>query len=524
MSVRGPRGGQTRGCGRGRGRGRGGKIIVWEWETYRPGPEVYDQLWHVRKEPATVTPFLPTECPIPNAQTRILDRRQTEGDIQRNFYVVEVTQLQPRDPSISSDADEVTKGTESYHVDLSRILEFVSPDELERYENEQFRLEAEAEEVARRAEAEEVARRRLQKNARAPGTGKGSRMLSGLGLDAETRTRGRPRGRGRGRGRGSWLGRGALLMNNRPLDDDTREELVEAEPMEALLRAEEELQDIVAETESEDEPDTNGRMQTSPGIARSAFVANSALPVSPTASMRRASGNSAAQLGDTEEYVSDIDPVDEDTRSMSSAAMQLRIEDDFNGRSNNNRIGLDDELGSPGQYPRKRRRTQSIASAEHATRRRPIDKYQKGRAYSRTRFASLSKDTVSESESEPERLTPLRQLKRAPHSAQSSHQSELGLEDVYVRPRSPSPTPHQFSEEEENGSADGDGDDAEEYVVEGIIEHYREAGKTYYLVKWQGYEDSHDWLPEEDLEGATELVAEYNTIIRQRKKLHKTKK
>lgn len=163
-----------------------------------------------------------------------------------------------------SDADEVTKGKEIYHVDLSRILEFVSPDELERFENEQFRLEAETEEVAQRAEAEEVARRRLEKNARVPGTGNGSRMLSGLGLDAETRTRGRPRGRGRGRGRGSWRGRGALDMNSRPLDDDMREELVEAEPVEALLRTEEELQDIIAETESEDEPDPDGRMQTPP--------------------------------------------------------------------------------------------------------------------------------------------------------------------------------------------------------------------------------------------------------------------
>ena len=50
----------------------------------------------------------------------------------------------------------------------------------------------------------------------------------------------------------------------------------------------------------------------------------------------------------------------------------------------------------------------------------------------------------------------------------------------------------------------------EEYVVEAIIEHCRKHGKMYYLVKWEGYENSHDWLPEEDLEGAAELVSEYN--------------
>jgi hypothetical protein len=153
-----------------------------------------------------VTPFLPTECPIRHAQTRITDRRQTEGDIQRNFYVVEVTNFDPRDSSVSSAEDAPPSSTEIVHVDLSRILEYVSPDELERYENEQFKIEAQAEAEAMRVKAEEVAQRRLEKNARVPGAGKGSRMLSGLGLDAEARRPGRPRGRGRGRGRaeGHW--------------------------------------------------------------------------------------------------------------------------------------------------------------------------------------------------------------------------------------------------------------------------------------------------------------------------------
>ena len=55
-----------------------------------------------------------------------------------------------------------------------------------------------------------------------------------------------------------------------------------------------------------------------------------------------------------------------------------------------------------------------------------------------------------------------------------------------------------------------DAEGAEEYVVEAIVNHFQEDRKKYYLVKWDGYEDSHDWLPEEDLEGAADLVAEYN--------------
>jgi hypothetical protein len=77
---------------------------------------------------------------------------------------------------------------------------------------------------------------------------------------------------------------------------------------------------------------------------------------------------------------------------------------------------------------------------------------------------------------------------------------------------------HDGGHERDSESVDEDDEeDAEEYVVEAIIEHYRDAGKKYYLVKWQGYEDSHDWLPEEDLEGAAELVAEYNEKVRRRK-------
>jgi hypothetical protein len=82
----------------------------------------------------------------------------------------------------------------------------------------------------------------------------------------------------------------------------------------------------------------------------------------------------------------------------------------------------------------------------------------------------------------------------------------------------------QQPSEDEDEAEDAIEDDAEEYVVEAIIEHYREAGRTYYLVKWQGYEDSHDWLPSEDLEGAAELVAEYNEKIRRRKAKQKAMK
>jgi hypothetical protein len=79
-------------------------------------------------------------------------------------------------------------------VDLSAILNYVSPRELERFENERYKEEAELEAIVRRAEAEEKTRKRLEKNARASGVGK---PMSG-----ESATPGRPSGRGRGQRHG----------------------------------------------------------------------------------------------------------------------------------------------------------------------------------------------------------------------------------------------------------------------------------------------------------------------------------
>jgi hypothetical protein len=82
-------------------------------------------------------------------------------------------------------------------------------------------------------------------------------------------------------------------------------------------------------------------------------------------------------------------------------------------------------------------------------------------------------------------------------------------------PNSRQPTYVHSGEDEE--------EDVEEYVVESIIEHFYEGDKKYYLVKWEGYEDSHDWLPEEDLQGASEVVEEYNERIRRRDRKGKMK-
>lgn len=72
------------------------------------------------------------------------------------------------------------------------------------------------------------------------------------------------------------------------------------------------------------------------------------------------------------------------------------------------------------------------------------------------------------------------------------------------------------NENDNNNNNNNDDEDVQEYVVEAIMEHFIDKGRAYYLVKWEGYQDSHDWLSEEDLQGAPELLAEYHARNRKR--------
>jgi hypothetical protein len=390
-------------------------------------------------------------------------------------------------------------------VDLSRILEYTSPDQLEQFENEQFRIEAEAEAVASRIEAEELARRRLEKNAREPGVGKGSRMFNGLGLEAHGRASGRPRGRGRGRGRGSWRGRGAWIINTQLHGDDLSEVFVDVESDDTLQRAEKGMQLVVAETESEeDDLDSESRAQTT--VARSAFVTNSALPISPVQSHRRLSAIPIIQRARptaTKDYESDPELKDANHRSMFSAAMQLRIEDDTHRDSDNS-----SDTGSlqPSQHRSKRRRTESTASMQRVppTTTTFPSETQRTCSHIAPCISETSAGSDASDESKPPKPPPAVYRNLQPYCA-----DDEDFDSIHVEPPVAEPFVESQSEDEEG--------DTEEYAVEAIIKHHREADKTFYLVKWEGHENSHDWLPEEDVEGAAELIAEYNDKSRRKK-------
>lgn len=413
---------------------------------------------------------------------------------------MEISHLPKKDTYTSSGENKNAYRKEIEEVDLSRILEYVSPHELERFENAQFKIEAEAEAEVLRQEAKELALRRLEKNDRASGAGKGSRMLSGLGLDPEAPARGRPRGRGRGRGRASWRGRGAMTMHSRSRDEETQHDL---EPIEALHRDEEDIQRIIAETESEEEDSEEGsRRQASPNLMRSAFVANSALPVSPVVPHRRLSTLSMIQRGHPEVPDigdSDIDGGNDDARSMSSVAVQLQYENHFRGQTV---AESEDETLEEDGHRSKRRRTASTASDRRMPTTRMSSSYHPRRTQPRPSHESENAGNSSNDSIPADPHSASRRLVAIDHDNDTVH--------VQSHPNAPSTSQEDSVEEEDS--------EAEEYAIEAILEHYYNGQTKYYLVKWEGYEDSHDWLPEERLAGAAELVAEYNARIRRRAK------
>lgn len=59
-------------------------------------------------------------------------------------------------------------------------------------------------------------------------------------------------------------------------------------------------------------------------------------------------------------------------------------------------------------------------------------------------------------------------------------------------------------------------EDEEEYVISAILSHARQDGQKYYLVQWEGYEAT-DWLAEDALGGAQEMVREYKEKVRSEK-------
>ncbi|OCK76448.1 hypothetical protein K432DRAFT_446030, partial [Lepidopterella palustris CBS 459.81] len=102
--------------------------------------------------PINATPA--SSCPIPHASSTILLRYEREHN--RPTYRVRIAYN--RHTSRSEDEEEEDEEVEE--VDLSAILNYVSPLELERFENAEFKREREAAAVAERERLREEEEKR----------------------------------------------------------------------------------------------------------------------------------------------------------------------------------------------------------------------------------------------------------------------------------------------------------------------------------------------------------------------------
>jgi hypothetical protein len=433
---------------------------------------------------------------------------QAEDETKRLYYRVLV-----RAPRQEREGHDVEEGSDRRwreiikEVDMSRILEFVSERELERFENNEFRLEAEADAAVKRDEAEEKVRKRLQRNAVA-GKGKGSRMLNGVGIDEEDaaassgpsrpRIRGRGSGSGRGSGResgmvGGMLGSMAVALADLAEEDDEMPNEVAPEPIVP------ETEDEEAGEEEEEEENGADDAHISP-IIRSSFVANSALPISPIAPRPH------HEVAETEEEEEEFD------EPMSSAAAQLISERRVHKRpSSDSEEKLDVEARS--RPPAKRRRMQSVsiprrpASLQHAipavripSVKRRVDKVIE--LQDPPSSSSSEESTSTRSTAAPEST--------AMHGNRPLHGHQSNVEE------------DQSDVEEDQEDVDEDQDDKEtseeeEIAIEAILSHSYRDGIKLYLVKWEGPDEATDWVPAADLENAPEMVAQYYQKIKRPK-------
>lgn len=274
-----------------------------------------------------------------------------------------------------------------------------------------------------------------------------------------------------------------------------QDEIVDSESSQALaprLPMPTSHDDIAAtSTESDDDlPEP-----ASPGLMRSAFITNSALPLSPVQPRRPAP---ATSLRRAPPEVPDIDDPDIESGSISSAAEQLQLEGnlDFDAIALEASSPVHSSVHEDHTHPAKRRRTAST-TPQHTLMFPP---------------SSQIADSDSEADSIPADPPPTAKV-QAHHNARRNGRSDASPStNSFAREATP---PADAATDDSSPAAS---EDAEEYVISAILEHYYDDhGRKFYLVKWDGYEDSYDWLPEEDLQGAQELVGEYKERVRRQK-------
>ena len=379
-------------------------------ETYLYLPKAYI---------APINPTPSSNSPIPNARTSILSR--FENFQGRPIYRVRVV-YESDTAAKNSDRTKVEedRGVTVEEVDLSAILEYVSPLELERFENAEFKREKE-EKI--RAEAQ-----------------KAEKKTSGRGRPLKTSAPTiRPRVQ-------------VVITRKPPIqtrdnDDEGENESAEDTGTSHIRHSVEQGLNSVTDSEADIGDDEDELSLPSSGFKMSTFMTTSALPFkSPSKHSKEVHAIKSTSS----------------STSISSPAQQLRAESGFLDYS---------------------RRAASSASIELPPK---SDHHQ-------TKRLRMSKSSSFTSEPSLSRAT-------SHHRLEHSHKNNAKEKDRIK---------HTVGD-----PAASDAENLEvEYEVEAIIQHQDLDGVRYYLVKWVGEEEAQDWLTREDLQGASDLIDEYNKHI-----------
>jgi hypothetical protein len=278
-----------------------------------------------------------------------------------------------------------------------------------------------------------------------------------------------------------------------------REELVDSEPI-ANLHQNQHVRPPV---------------QTSPGVARSAFVANSALPVS---SITRRLSTSLPQRKHAGFSVSGEEAglalVSCEAKVTPNAPVQLRdspapktdVKGEDGDKDHSNTVSSERHSVPPTLLPPTDKTSKAATHAAPLPLQAPSPPSIPADMFSQMPLF-FDRSSVAASDSDDT-------IPAQPPSLHHELNEDVNEDIIHVHTTHSDRFPHEHDQTVD----DADTESADEYVVEAIVNHFQEDGTTYYLVKWDGYEDSHDWLLEEDLDGAADLVAEYKQRVGRKNK------
>jgi hypothetical protein len=225
-----------------------------------------------------------------------------------------------------------------------------------------------------------------------------------------------------------------------------------------------------------------------PGFLKFQFISNSALP---STSKRAASNFSVSDSDEGDEEI--LESAEEDEEDEVIKAKDV-----------------------PAEYVEYDESSDSVSSRPHQSQ---LKSSRQGRSHNDASNATKSQTQNAGAESNGHRHKRRRtESVSRPHSVHD----RSSLRPTGVVPIETGDEASQLDGMDNDEAADNE-EQEDVYVVEKVLSHQIDRkGKTWYLVKWEGYEETEDWLAEEDLAEASDVVSQYHADLKSRGRKQET--